>query len=44
MPITIPMFPADATPSGHDDLAERLPDSLDDYASLNAEDAAGLGL
>ena len=27
-----------------DDTGTRLPDALDDYASLHAEDAAGLGL
>ena len=26
-----------------DDAVARLPDALDDYASLHAEDAAGLG-
>ena len=44
MPITMPLLPPDDDSAGHDDLATRLPDSLDDYASLHAEDAAGLGL
>lgn len=44
MPITMPLLPTDDDSSDTDDLAARLPDSLDDYASLHAEDAAGLGL
>ena len=45
MPIPTPLPDADAdAATGTDELATRLPDALDDYASLHAEDAAGLGL
>ena len=45
MPLPTPLPTADAETSAEtDDLAMRLSDSIDDYASLQAEDAAGLGL
>ena len=43
IPTPLPDAAADAA-TGTDELATRLPDALDDYASLHAEDAAGLGL
>ena len=45
MPNPTPLPTADAgVPADTDEFNTRLPESLDDYASLHAEDAAGLGL